>query len=282
MIRVWNKLLLLLALVASPAFAQVAPPVAPLPTVGTPAASTPLAPPAAIADAGYVLGVGDVIEVQVVGRGDYSARVRVQADGTVKLPLIETVKVEGQTPLKLSGVIAGLLKTGGFYANPVVNVDVAGYSSRYVTVLGEVAQPGLVPIDRAYRVSEIMARVGGARPSGADHVVVRRATGEEQKFALAALATAGAAEDPVINPGDKLYVPTAQTYYIYGQVASPGQFRVEPGMSLRKAIARSGGLTPSGSEKRVKVFRGGEEIKKYKMDDLIQPEDVVVVGERFF
>ena len=96
------------------------------------------------------------------------------------------------------------------------------------------------------------------------------------------VATGGAAEDPVINPGDKLYVPQAQTFYVYGQIAAPGVYRLEADMSLRKAIARGGGLTPSGSEKRVKVFRDGKEIKRYDLNATIQPGDVVVVGERFF
>ncbi|MBM6575460.1 SLBB domain-containing protein [Microvirga sp. SRT01] len=252
------------------------------PTASTPptAATAPAAKPTG--DTGYILGTGDVIEVNVVGREDYKARVRVQTDGTVALPLIGSLTATGKTTLQLSADIVKALKAGGYYEKPVISVEIASYSSRYVTVLGEVGSPGLVPIDRAYRVSEILARVGGAKPSAADDLTLRRATGEELKLPIVALATGGEKEDPYVNPGDKLFLASAETFYIYGQVAAPGVYKVDTDMSLRKALARGGGLTPSGSEKRVKVFRDGQEMKKVDLNAPITPGDVVVVGERLF
>ncbi len=234
------------------------------------------------ADTGYILGTGDVIEVTVVGREDYKARVRVQTDGTVALPLIGSLTATGKTTLQLSAEIVKALKAGGYYEKPVISVEIASYSSRYVTVLGEVGSPGLVPIDRAYRVSEILARVGGAKPSAADDVTLRRATGEELNLPIVTLATGGAKDDPYVNPGDKLFLASAKTFYIYGSVAAPGVYKVDTDMSLRKALARGGGLTPSGSEKRVKVFRNGQEMKKVDLNAPVEPGDVVVVGERLF
>jgi polysaccharide export outer membrane protein len=198
------------------------------------------------------------------------------------LPLIGRVDVAGQTALQLSESLRRALRSGGYFANPVVTVDIATYASRYVTVLGEVAQPGLVPVDRSYRISEILARVGGVRASAADNLRVRRVSGEEQEFPIISLALGGPAEDPQVNPGDKLYVPLAQTFYIYGQVNAPGNYRLDTNMTLRQAIARGGGLTAAGSENRVRVYRDGNELRKYSLNDGIRPGDTIVVGERFF
>lgn len=243
-------------------------------------ARTPAAAPAA--DGGYVLGEGDVVEVSVLGRDDFRSRVRVQVDGSVQLPLIGRVVVAGRTALQVGEDVKRALRSGGYFSNPVVNVDIATYASRYITVLGEVGSPGLVPIDRGYRVSEILARVGGVKETGADNITLRRASGEEQQLAVVALATGGPNEDPIVSPGDKLYIPAAKTFYIYGQVTAPGTYRLDSEMTLRKALARGGGLTPSGSEKRVRVYRAGQEIKKSGLNDGVQPGDVIVVGERFF
>ncbi len=251
-------------------------------TAATAPAQAADAPVPTTADTGYILGTGDVIEVTVVGREDYKARVRVQTDGTVALPLIGSLTATGKTTLQLSAEIVKALKAGGYYEKPVISVEIASYSSRYVTVLGEVGSPGLVPIDRAYRVSEILARVGGAKPSAADDVTLRRATGEELTLPIVTLATGGAKDDPYVNPGDKLFLASAKTFYIYGSVAAPGVYKVDTDMSLRKALARGGGLTPSGSEKRVKVFRNGQEMKKVDLNAPVEPGDVVVVGERLF
>ncbi|MCJ2180049.1 SLBB domain-containing protein [Novosphingobium album (ex Hu et al. 2023)] len=231
---------------------------------------------------GYVLGPGDVIEVAVVGGSEGPMRVQIQSDGSILLPLIGNVGAGGKTVLQLRDAISSALKSGGFYTTPAVNVTIVTYASRYVTVLGEVAQPGAVPIDRAYRVSDILARVGGIRGSNAKIVKLRRADGAELSLDIAKIATGGPDEDPFVAPGDKIFVPTAQTFYVLGQVGRPGNYPVEDGMTLRKALAVAGGITQLGSMKKVKVTRGGTELKNYDLDAPIEIGDVIEVGERFF
>ena len=87
---------------------------------------------------------------------------------------------------------------------------------------------------------------------------------------------------PIVNPGDKIYVPEAPTFYVYGQVNGAGTYPIRKNMTLRMALARSGGLTSIGSTGRISVFRKGVELKKFDLSDLIQPDDVIEVGERFF
>ncbi|MBK5265347.1 MAG: SLBB domain-containing protein [Alphaproteobacteria bacterium] len=243
--------------------------------------SEPLAS-SGVTDSGYVIGVDDVIEVSLVGVADYRARVKVQADGTVLLPYVESVAAVDKTSLALSREIARRLVSAGYYVKPQVIVDIVSYTSRYVTVLGAVVSPGLVPVDRDYRLSEILARVGGTRANGADHVKLRRDNGEEMTLDLATLATGGDGTDPQVAPGDKIYVPDAEQFFIYGQVNAPGAYRVGSGMTVRQALARGGGLTPLGTEKRVKIFRNGAEVKGAGLESPVTPEDVVVVGERYF
>ena len=149
------------------AYAQV-------PDQSTQAGASPAQPqasaaPAAPIDSSYVLGAGDVVEVSLVGRGDFTSRVRVAADGTILLPLIGRVTAVDRTVVELADNIRQALVKGGFYADPVVRADVVGISSRYVTVLGNVGTPGLMPLDRNYRLSEILAKVGGrAGSSGSE------------------------------------------------------------------------------------------------------------------
>jgi polysaccharide biosynthesis/export protein len=233
---------------------------------------------------GYILGAGDVIEVAVLGREDYRARVQVQVDGTIQLPLIGDLTATNRTVLQLRGEVRDALVAGGYFNNPAVSVAVASFASRYITVLGEVATPGLVPIDRAYRLSEIIARVGGLRPNASDDIILNRAGdgGESMTLNVRDVATGNASQDPVVNPGDRIYVAVAEQFFIYGQVNGPGSYRVDRGMSLRMALARGGGLTAQGSERRVKIFRNGEELRNFDPNGLIRGGDTIVVGERFF
>ena len=272
-------LLIMVAAGAAPALAQQLPPAAPPPAATAPAPTTSGA--VNPADSGYILGPDDVVEVDVLGQPEFKTRARIRSDGMIALPFIGTVQVRGKTPITFATDVGAQLRAGGYYSNPIVTVEIASYASRYVVVLGEVVQPGLQPVDRAYRVSEIIARAGGLKPSGADYIIVRREDGSELKLPFRQLAMGSEADDPVVGAGDKIYVPEAETFYIYGQINAPGVYGIQTGMTVRKALARGGGLTQAGSEKRGKIFRNGEPVK-VEMELPIKSGDVIVVGERLF
>lgn len=261
--------------VASAQTAGVAPPVTPMAQPTAPQGQVPGADAAE-----YILGPEDVIEIEVVGQPD-KGRARVYTDGTVQLNLVGKITAAGKNPRELGTEIAGALRAGGFYANPVVNIEVVSYASRYVTVLGAVNTPSLVPINRTYRLSEILARVGGVQEAAADYLIVRPETGPEKRYLIADLATGDSSKDPVVTPGDKIYAPVAEIFYISGQVSSPGTYPIKTGMTVRQAIGRAGGLTASGSDKKVQATRGGKKVK-LDADAKIEPGDTLVVGERLF
>ena len=52
-------------------------------------------------------------------------------------------------------------------------------------------------------------------------------------------------------------------------------------MTVRNVIARSGGVTASGSVKKIKLFRNGQE-QKVDLDMPIKAGDVFTVGEQLF
>lgn len=274
-----------MAQATKPAASQVIPAV---PAPNTAPATAAPAPTAANTNStvtvvdGYVLGPGDIIDIGILGRTEFNSHVQVQIDGTIQLPFLGSIVASNRTVLQLRDDIRRGLMNGGYYADPAVNVTVATFASRYVVVLGEVGAPGLVAVDRAYRVSEIMAKVGGIRSSGSDIISLRRASGEEITLDFNKVSVGGAAEDPVVNPGDKIFVAKAESFYIYGQISQPGTFPLAREMSVQMALARAGGLTPQGSEKKVKLYRNGVQVGRLKLSDIVKGGDVIVVGERFF
>ncbi|MHB8530538.1 MAG: SLBB domain-containing protein, partial [Caulobacteraceae bacterium] len=209
------------------------------------------------ADRNYILGPSDVLEVDVLGRADFKTRARIGEDGTIQLPYLGAVVAANRTTTQLADDISAALEKGGFFSHPILSIEIVSYASRYVTVLGEVERPGLIPVDRAYRLSEILARVGGVKDDGADYVVMRPDNGPPRHLSISALATGDPTQDPFVSPGDKIFSPKAEVFYISGQVKAPGSYAVLPDMTLQMAIARAGGLTDQGSESKVKVSRGG-------------------------
>jgi len=271
------------AVASSASLAQTPPPARPAAPAQPPVASPapPVVPTGQAAEnAEYVLGPEDVVEIEVVGTND-KTRARIYTDGTIQTNLGGRINASGRTPKELAADIAKSLKSGGFYADPVVNVEVVGYASRYVTVLGNVGSPGLVPINRAYKLSEILARVGGVRADGADYVIVTGPDGKENRYNVEKMSAGDASQDPNVAPGEKIFSPTADLFYISGQIRSPGAYPMKSGTTVAQAIAKAGGLTESGSDKKVSARRNGQKVK-LQADAKIEAGDVLSVGERLF
>lgn len=230
----------------------------------------------------YILGPQDVVEVELLGQADFHVRSPIGPDGSIQLPYLGRVTAADKTIRQLGADIAQALETGGYYAHPNLSVQIVSYASRYVTVLGEVGSPGLVPIDRAYHLSDILARVGGVKDGAADYLEVRTAEGVEQRYLISALATGGVSDDPLVSPGDKIFSPKAALFYVSGQVKTPGAYPMSNGMTVRMAIGRGGGVSDLGTDRAVKVRDASGKVLRLRLDDKIAPGDVIVVGERLF
>jgi polysaccharide export outer membrane protein len=244
---------------------------------GLAAAAAPAAP---VAQADYALGPEDQIEVTIYGQPDMPLRLRIKQDGTVSLPLMGSVSAAGETPVGLAEKIRSTLLQGGYLREPRVNVEVTSYVSRSVTLLGAVVRPGIYPLQGAQPLSRVLATAGGQR-DGSETVVLRRGDAPPQRFAIAALAGGGAG-DPALQPGDMVFVPAAEHFYIYGQVRSPGSFPIRGGMTFRQALSQGGGPNDAGTQNRIRLTRQGQQSEIADLDAPIQDGDVMFVRERLF
>ena len=114
---------------------------------------------AARADADYVLGPEDVIEVFVWKEPDLSTAVTVRPDGRITLPLAGELVAAGKSPAELQEEIASELAR--FVERPVVTVIVKAINSRQISVLGEVRRPGRYRIAQRTTVLDAIALGGG-------------------------------------------------------------------------------------------------------------------------
>jgi len=250
-----------------------------------PAVAAPATPSAAASDtvaAGYVLGPADVIEVSVLGQPDFDVKGRIGEDGSIRVPYLGAVTAANKSTVQFADELGKALESGGYYAHPIVKVDIESYASRYVTVLGNFGSPGLIPVDRPYRLSEIVARVGGVKDSGAPFIIFTPAHGAQRHILIKDLATGDLTGDPYVSPGDKIYSPDAELFYVSGQVKSPGAFALLPDLTFRMALARAGGVTDSGSDKNVSVTRAGAKLSHVDLDTKVLPGDIIFIPERLF
>ena len=233
----------------------------------------------AAAQAGEKLGVGDAVRVTVFQQPDLTLETRVDEKGAILMPLIGQVKVAGLTTTAASVQIADALKQGKFLNNPQVNVALTTLRSRQVSVLGLVARPGRYALDEtSAQLADVIAAAGGVLPTGSETVMVTR-NGKEQKVELLGKSFA-------LQGGETVYVDRAPVFYIYGEVTRAGAYRVEPNMSVMQAIAAGGGITPRGSDRRLKLRRAAPDGKWIETDvslqERVRPEDVIYVREALF
>lgn len=108
---------------------------------------------------GYIIGPGDILNINVWREAEISQKLVVRPDGMITLPLVGDVYAKGQTPELLSDVIAKRLET--VLTSPHVSVIVAEVHSKFCVVVGEVAKPGQYPITRPTTVLEVISEAGG-------------------------------------------------------------------------------------------------------------------------
>lgn len=237
------------------------------------------------------LGPGDSVSMQVYGQPDMTTTVNVSDDGTIAVPLAGAVQVAGLSPAEASQRIEKALKDGGFLVDPHVTLTVTQSLSQRVSVLGQVGKPGLYPIESNTTIFDLLALAGGALETGSDIIFLLRpdAAGAVQRYPINLKGLDNAKNsipNQALHGGDTIFVPRAEQFYIYGEVTIPNKYRVEPNMTVIQAIARAGGVTPRGSERRVDIKRltpGGAYVTvKAKLNDLVKPDDVIHVKESIF
>ena len=225
------------------------------------------------------LGVGDAIKVTVFQQPDLTLETRVDEKGSILMPLVGNIKVAGQTTNAAATQIAEALKRGKYLNNPQVNVALTTVRSRQVSVLGMVAKPGRYPLDEtSSQLADVIAAAGGILPTGSETVLVTR-DGKEQRVALIG-------KPLTLRGGETVYVERAPMFYIYGEVTRAGAYKVEPNMSVMQAIAAGGGMTPRGSDRRLKLRRTTADGKWVETDvglqEAIRADDVIYVREALF
>lgn len=240
--------------------------------------------------ADYLLGPNDLIRIAVYGNEDLAIETRISDSGKITFPLLGEIEVSGLSLGEAENLIERLLSEQGYVRNPQVNITVQEYRSHEVAVLGFVNNPGRYALDTASTVTQLIALAGGVNPQGDDRTIVTRVrngkTYREELNLKELLEEGKAAEDILAEAGDVIFVPRAPVFYIHGEVQRPGAYRLERNMSVAQAISLGGGVTPRGSLRSITIKRRFPEDRLATidagLDELIQKDDVIYVGERWF
>jgi polysaccharide export outer membrane protein len=206
------------------------------------------------------LGSGDLIEVSVYNVPELSTKARVGNSGDIYLPLIDYVHVGGLTVEEAQVLIQKRLEDGGFVRNAHVTIFLDESASQGVTILGEVAKPGIYPAQGERKLYDLISAAGGFTPSAGRKVSVIRQHSQSDPITIN--LPRNLAEDLQNNieilPGDTITVPRAPIIYVVGDVGRPAGLLVDNGsLTVLQALALAGGTNHTAKMGGTRIIRKG-------------------------
>ncbi|HRC56903.1 MAG: polysaccharide biosynthesis/export family protein [Myxococcales bacterium] len=161
----------------------------------------------------FVLGVGDVVGINVWDNQPLNTTATIRPDGTITMPLVGDLQAVNKTPTQLKEEIkkriADYVKTSGLD----VTVSVQQWHSYRFTVSGEVTSPGLFSQENYVTVAEAIALSGGFTRFAKRNQMKLMRRGADGKIRTIPLVydLLATGERPDMNiymiSGDSLYVP---------------------------------------------------------------------------
>jgi polysaccharide export outer membrane protein len=250
---------------------------------------------------GYRVGPKDLIEVQVLEEPKFNGEIRVAEDGTIDLPYVGSLSVQGRTVNEVASDVRRLLERD-LLQRATVTAQVKEFRSRPISVIGAVKEPGNLQFSGRWTLVEAITAAGGLSSEyGKTIYVMRRAdSGLSAQLQIPVdelMLRANPSLNIPIYAGDLINVSPAVdvTVYCLGEVNRPGAvvFKDTERISLLTAIANVGGPTDRAGKRAFiqrQTAEGQTEIEVdlkriidgRSPDVLLQAGDVIVVKESFF
>ena len=224
---------------------------------------------------------GDMVEVTEYHTPEFRSVVRVSAAGTVLLPMIGDVNVNGLDEAAAAKAIEAALLEKGMLLHPQVSVLVTVAMGQDVSVLGEVGRPGVYPYGMHHRLLDAISAAAGLTPAAGSVVRIEH-RGETDPVQVVALvqgdAAVAAEHNPELLPGDTILVSRSGLVYVVGDVLRPGGFVMEPdaSMTVLRALSLAWGPSMNASLKHALLIRernGGRTVTNLNLKRMLHGQD---------
>ena len=147
----------------------------------------------------YVIGNGDLLDLEVFDVKELSREVRVSQTGSIGIPLVPVrLHVAGLTEVQAEQKISEVLESNGLVSHAEVSLSVKERKSKPITVVGAVSHAMVYQADRPVTLLEVLAEAGGLANDAGDTVIVNRPAQD---------TPSDSTEPPAIGPEDHAPAP---------------------------------------------------------------------------
>ena len=222
---------------------------------------------AAAISGGVSAAVPDVVDP--IAKPKPLGSVTVASDGTIRLPYVGRLSVEGSTAYDVQRMIEQALH--GKSQSPQAMVTIASSPHNSVYISGAVSRAGRMPLSVAREsLLDAITSAGGSRSPSTDTVVRMTRGGQTAEMRLADIGVGGS-NDLRLLPGDRIELIEQQRSYSVFGAAKVGEEKFEgPRVSLAEALARVGGPSDTQADPTA-VF-----LFRYDADALAQGQRPVI------
>jgi len=235
----------------------------------------------------YRIVPGDVLDLVVYGRDEFSHSQRVSADGSLEVFLLGSVPVAGKTTLEAATTIQRGLDAS-YMKKAAVSLMLKESAVSRIKVHGRVREPGAVdlPTDRRLSVHALLTLVGGlaADADGSRLALIRDdAQGERRCYHFTHRQVLGEhlqGREVWLQPDDQLVVPRLPEIFVYGAVEKPGPYALRVGSTIASILFQAGGLSEDADSRAIQVMSGPDRSRAVMLDSPASAGEVVFVPRR--
>jgi len=195
--------------------------------------------------------------------------------------MIDEVPIEGMDELQAARAIAATLVSRGILKHPQVSVLITSFVGQDVSVLGEVARPGVYPYTVHHRLFDMISAASGLSTAAGGVVNIYHRSDPDTPHAVRLDpdgAEAGPDLNPELAPGDIVQVTRAGLVYVVGDVIRPGGFLVDPTQefTVLKALSLAWGPSQNAAVSKALLIReqpGGRTVTTLDLKRMLRGKD---------
>jgi polysaccharide biosynthesis/export protein len=233
----------------------------------------------------YTLGAGDRLRVDIFNVPEYSGEFYVLGDGSINLPVVGAIPVQGLTVQKASGLLTNYFSR--YVKRPIVTISVLAPRPVQFAIAGEVTRSGsyTIPFTADNRkfptISQAIQLAGGTtQTANLRQVQVRRAaTGRIISVNIFDVLQRGnTSQDITLRDGDTIYIARSEgvntadrlrlagsnlanqdatvKVAILGEVGKPGTYTLRGESGGATAAGTGGRVTPPTLTEAIKIAGG--------------------------
>ena len=213
----------------------------------------------------YIVGPGDLIEIQLFGKKNASYSLQISSDGLIQFPQIGPINAfeKGTSFVDLKNHLREKILEN-FGGGTQTSIYLGGFRSIRVFLMGEVRSPGAYTVSALSTMINAILSCGGIKESGSLRKIELKRSGEliTTLDLYDLLLSGNTSADRSLQPGDVIFVPIVRKQItISGSVKRPAKYEILGDETLSDAILLAGGPADRALMNLIRLERLGNDFR---------------------